>query len=297
MLELCTIGHITLDKIQTTRSVKYMPGGTAWYFSKALRNLHMDYVLVTAVAPTELNIIEDLQKEGIKIITLPSKHTVYFENIYPENQDHREQNVHNTAAPFTQANMPPIESRIFHLGPLLSADFTSDLIIDLAKKAMVSLDIQGLLRFTEKRKVYYKDWEDKFRVLPHISILKANEFEMEILTGTTDAHKGAKILAGLGVKEVIITCGSKGSLIYTGESFISIPALMPENTIDTTGCGDTYMAGYLYKKVKGAPAEECGLYGAAMATLKIQSFGPFNGTADEVEKLIVAYPLPNNVSY
>src|SRR5688572_4361469 len=97
MLELCTIGHITLDKIQTTRSVKYMPGGTAWYFSKALRNLKIDYLLVTAVASTEMNIIEDLEKENISIISLPSEHTVYFENIYPENQDHREQNVHNTA--------------------------------------------------------------------------------------------------------------------------------------------------------------------------------------------------------
>src|SRR5918993_2875098 len=196
MLELCTIGHITLDKIQTTRSVKYMPGGTAWYFSKALRNLDLEYLLVTAVASTEMNIVEDLEKENIRIISLPSEHTVYFENIYAENQDHREQNVQNTADPFTIANMPALEAGIFHLGPLLSADFTPELIIALAENAMVSLDIQGLLRYTENRKVYYRDWKDKCRVLPHISILKANEYEMEILTGTTDVYEGAKMLHG-----------------------------------------------------------------------------------------------------
>ncbi|MES2893243.1 MAG: PfkB family carbohydrate kinase [Bacteroidota bacterium] len=293
MLELCTVGHITLDKIQTTRSVKYMPGGTAWYFSKALRNLNMEYLLVTAVGATEMNIVEDLQQEGINIISLPSEHTVYFENIYPENQDHREQNVHNTADPFTLENMPVIDAGIFHLGPLLNSDLTADLMIDLAKKGIVSLDIQGLLRFTENRKVYYKDWVDKCKVLPYISTLKANEYEMEILTGTTDVRQGAKMLADLGVKEVIITCGSKGSLIYTGDTFMNIPALVPEKTIDTTGCGDTYMAGYLYKKVKGAAPEECGLFGAAMATLKIQSFGPFHGTIADVEKLIATLPSVN----
>lgn len=286
MFELCTIGHITLDKIKTTRSVKYMPGGTAFYFSKALNNLDISYILITAVAEGEQYIIDDLRKSGIEVIGLQTEHTVYFENIYGENQDHREQNVLNTASPFTPETLPDISARIYHLGPLLCQDISIGLFEQLAEKGIVSLDVQGLLRYTKNRKVHYKDWADKETGLKYVSILKANEFEMEVLAGTKDVKEGAKYLAGLGVKEVVITCGSNGSLIYAGEEFYNIPALKPTDTIDTTGCGDTYMAGYLYQKSKGADIEKCGLFGAAMATLKIQSFGPFTGDAEQVYALL-----------
>ena len=285
MFELCTIGHITLDKIQTTRSVKYMPGGTAYYFSKALRNFDISYLLITAVAKSEQYIIDDLGKEGIKIIGLPSNHTVHFENIYAENQDHREQNVLHQANPFTAEKLPEINAQIFHLGPLLYEDISTELFEKLSLKGMVSLDVQGLLRYVYNKKVMYKDLDNKAEILKYISVLKANEFEMEVVTGTKDLNDGARYLADMGVKEVVITCGSNGSLIYSNNIFHKIPAIKPVQTIDTTGCGDTYMAGYLYKKLRGAGIEECGLYGASIATLKINSFGPFTGHQEDVEKI------------
>jgi sugar/nucleoside kinase (ribokinase family) len=39
---------------------------------------------------------------------------------------------------------------------------------------------------------------------------------------------------------------------------------------DTTGCGDTYMAGYLYQRIKRATPENAVQFGAALATLKIE---------------------------
>ena len=286
MFDLCTIGHITLDKVQTTQSVKFMPGGTAFYFTKALKKFDIKYLLVTAVAKSEQYIIDELINEGLEVMRLDSEHTVYFENIYPENMDHREQNVLNTADPFTVDLMPPVRAKIFHLGPLLSTDISTALIRTLADRGMVSLDVQGLLRYLKDKKVFYKDWDNKEAILECITILKANEFEMEIITGTKDIEKGARYLAGFGVKEVVVTNGSKGSLVLADDHFYKIPALKPAMPIDTTGCGDTYMAGYLYKKLKGANVAECGLYGAAMATLKIQSFGPFSGDSEDVEAIL-----------
>ncbi|MCF2504529.1 PfkB family carbohydrate kinase [Dyadobacter sp. CY107] len=286
MYDICTIGHITLDKVVTAQSVKYMPGGTSFYFSKALRHFDVDYMLVTALAEKENHIVSALRDENIQVFSQPSEHTVYFENIYSANQDHREQNVLHKAAPFTTAQMPDIEARIFHLGPLLSDDITVDLLKSLAQKGTVSLDIQGYLRYVKDQKVLYKDWADKKEALPHVSILKANEFEMEVVTGTSDVRKGAEYLADLGVKEVIITLGSKGSLIYKDNDFFRIPAYKPTAIVDATGCGDTYMAGYLSKKIQGADIQEAGEFGAAMATLKIQSSGPFSGNAAMVEEVL-----------
>jgi len=286
MYDICTIGHITLDKVVTTKSVKHMPGGTSFYFSKAIQQFDISHVLVTALAQSEMNVVTGLRADGVEIHALPSEYSVYFENIYSENQDYREQNVLQKAAPFEVAIMPELEARIYHLGPLLSDDISLNLIKELASKGLVSLDIQGFLRYVENRKVFYTDWTDKKEALPYVSILKANEHEMEVVTGKKDIQEGARALADMGVQEVIITLGSKGSLIYKDGLFHEIPAFKPKAIIDATGCGDTYMAGYLSKKIQGGTIEESGEYGAAMATLKISSSGPFSGDAAMVNEVV-----------
>jgi sugar/nucleoside kinase (ribokinase family) len=142
------------------------------------------------------------------------------------------------------------------------------------------------LRKVQNQDVYPVDWKDKMEGLPYVDILKANETEMEMLVGVKDVRKGAKMLSDWGVKEVVITSGSKGSLIYADSIFYDIPVYKPTAEIDTTGCGDTYMAGYLYKRIRNASIQEAGEFGAAMASLKIESPGPFTGTEADVLKLL-----------
>jgi sugar/nucleoside kinase (ribokinase family) len=285
MYDICTIGHITSDRIVTKDSVHYMPGGTAFYTSKALHNLDVSCMLLTAVGEREMHVVESLRREGIMVKTSPSRETVFFENIYHHDQDYREQNVLAIADPITLESANGLESKIFHLGPLLLHDIPVSLIESLAGIGQVSLDIQGFLRSVVDRKVVFADWSEKGKALPYITYLKANEFEMEIICGTSDPYEGAKILAGWGVKEVIITLGSKGSIVYCDGCFTEIQAFKPKAVVDATGCGDTYMAGYLYKKIKGAPVSEAGAFGAAMATLKIESSGPFAATLSQAEAL------------
>ncbi|WP_442946081.1 PfkB family carbohydrate kinase [Olivibacter sp. CPCC 100613] len=280
---------MTLDKVVTSTATKHMPGGTSFYFSNAIKNMDVAFMLVTAVANTEKHIVSNLQDNGLLIKTVPTKKTVYFENIYNENQDHRTQRVLQEADPFTVEHLTNIEAKIFHLGPLLTNDIPVEVIRFLSKKGIVSLDVQGYLRIVSNYKVYYTDWRDKEEGLQYIDILKANEFEMEALTGTSDIYSGAKILADYGVKEVVITLGSLGSILYKENTFHMIPAYVPLQVTDATGCGDTYMAGYLSKKVKGATLEEAGKFAAAMSTLKIQESGPFIGTCEDIQ-----FVLENN---
>jgi sugar/nucleoside kinase (ribokinase family) len=282
MIDICTIGHISLDKVVTPHSVTYMPGGTSFYFSKTLLHADIEYKLVTALALQEHHIVDELRAEGVDIYTLPSTNTVYFQNSYSDDQDYREQQVLRKASPFSISQMPELSAKVFHLGPLLADDIPVKLIQDLSKNGLVSLDIQGYLRRVWNKKVVYQDWPAKKKILPYVSILKANEFEMELVTGRKNAREGAIYLADLGVREVIITLGSKGSLIYTGGTFYEIPAFKPRAVVDATGCGDTYMAGYLLKRVQGSQVQEAGEFGAALATLKVGSSGPFSGPLDLV---------------
>ncbi|MEO8174722.1 MAG: PfkB family carbohydrate kinase [Sediminibacterium sp.] len=286
MYDICCIGHITLDKVVTPQKVVHMAGGTSFYFSNAIRNMDVKYHLVTALSTKEMSSVIALREKNIGITVLPSKHTVYFENIYPENQDHRIQKVSQKADPFTVDRLSDIDAKIFHLGPLLADDMPVSLIKLLAGKGKVSLDVQGYLREVRGEDVFPLDWTEKKEALPYTDILKANETEMEKLTGQTDIEAGAKILASWGVKEVVITLGSKGSVIYFEDTFYKIPAYKAIEVVDATGCGDTYMAGYLCQRIKGASVQQAGEFAAAMATIKIQSSGPFTGKEEDVVRMI-----------
>lgn len=286
MYDICCIGHITLDKVVTPNTSIHMAGGTSFYFSNAIRTMDVQYQLITSLAETEMRFVNDLQQKGIEVNALPGNGTVYFENIYSHNQDNRTQRVLQTADPFTIEQLDSVSAKIFHLGPLLAGDIPEALVKILAAKGMVSLDVQGYLREVRDENVYALDWAAKKETLPFVSILKANEHEMESLTGQKNIRTGAKILAGWGVKEVLITLGSKGSLIYKDDTFYDIPAFAPTAVVDATGCGDTYMAGYLSQHIKNKSTQYAGEFAAAMATLKIQSSGPFTGTEKDVLYLL-----------
>ena len=281
---LCCIGYITQDKVVTPNSTIYMPGGTSFYFAHAIKPLNADdFLLVTALADPDMEIVENIRKEGINVKVLPSTHSVCFENIYGENQNERTQRVTAKADPFTVEGLQDINARIIHLGSLLADDFSLDVIKYLSQKALLSVDVQGFLRKVENEKVLPVDWPEKRKALKYIHILKANEAEMEVLTGCTEPHEAALMIADWGVKEVLLTLGDKGSLIYSKGQFHEIPAYPALQIVDATGCGDTYMVGYLYMRNKGASYREAGCYAAAMCTIKLQSHGPFSGTEESIK--------------
>ncbi|WP_075559286.1 PfkB family carbohydrate kinase [Parabacteroides timonensis] len=283
MHDLCCIGHITLDKIVTPKNTVHMAGGTAFYFSHAIKHFNdIDYTLITALAESEMKEVDRLRSEGIDVAVMPSKHSVYFENIYGENQDNRTQRVLAKADPFTIDYLKEVEAKIFHLGSLLADDFSLDVVKYMANKGFVSADSQGYLREVRDKNVYATDWVGKEEALKYIHFLKANELEMVALTGYSDVASAAKQLYAWGVKEVLITLGSLGSVIYDGQAFHKIPAYKPREVVDATGCGDTYMTGYLYQRAKGAGIEEAGCFAAAMSTIKIEASGPFSGTKEDV---------------
>jgi len=79
-----------------------------------------------------------------------------------------------------------------------------------------------------------------------IDIMTPNEIELESLTGlpvktNEQIIDAARILNNKGVKQVIVTCGSKGAILVDKEKSIHFPA--PEvKVVDTTAAGDTFTA-------------------------------------------------------
>ena len=132
--KLCCIGHITQDKVVTPNNVVEMPGGTAYYFAKALSRLDVsEFQLVTAVGDEGMTAVEDIRQTGIAVECHLCEHSVCFENIYHSiNQSNRTQRVTAMAAPFTLEMLKDVDAEIIHLGSLLQTDFSLEVIQALA---------------------------------------------------------------------------------------------------------------------------------------------------------------------
>ena len=242
--DICCIGHITKDKIVTPRQTVYMAGGTSFYFAYALNSLpkKVTFELATKLGADEMGVVEDMRKAGLDVRTWSSRHSVFFENIYGEDQNDRTQKVRAKADPFTVDEMEGLDANIFHLGSLLADDFSPEVVKYLSTKGRISIDAQGYLREVRGEDVYPIDWAGKRDILACTDIIKVNEHEMEVITGSTDPREAARQLADWGVKEVVVTLGSYGSLILSEGVFHEIPAYAPREIVDATGCGDTYSA-------------------------------------------------------
>ena len=114
--DIICIGHITHDRIVTPDREVHMPGGTSFYFSYGIRHLlgerdDISYRLITSLSEKDMKAVNDMRREGIEVDVIPSRETVYFENIYDANQNNRRQRVRAKADPFSCEKLGDVNAR------------------------------------------------------------------------------------------------------------------------------------------------------------------------------------------
>lgn len=291
--DIICIGHITKDRIATPTTEVFLPGGTTFYCAygfNSLQSQKVSFELIASLAAEEMKTVEDMRQKGIDVRVIPSRKTVFFENIYGENTDERQQRVRAKADPFSVESVKDVEAQYIILGSLLADDFPMEVIKYLSTRGTLVVDAQGFLREVRGEEVFAIDWNEKLEALKYIDILKVNEHEILTLTGIEDQKVACQKLAEWGVKEVLLTLGSHGSIVLSDGVFHVIPAYTPHKTVDATGCGDTYVMGYIYQRVQGASIEEAGNFASAIASLKLEASGPFSGSEADVQARL-AEPL------
>lgn len=279
LFDVCVIGHITKDIIRVNGEVKKeQPGGTAYYTAIALNSLGLQVAVITKTSGKDRdNLLAELEGRGIAVFWQESPETTVFENIYQSaNLDDRLQRVRAIAAPFTAADVATVNAKFYHIGALTNQDIAPDFWAAASRQCdYLCLDGQGLLReVTDTGEVVNVPWLDKQAGLSYIDILKVDRKEARILSGEQNHETAAVVLASYGPKEVMVTAASKGSLVYHQGNFYQIPAFPPQQAIDPTGCGDTYVAGYIYQRMHSEDLEQVGRFAALVATRKLENFGP-----------------------
>jgi sugar/nucleoside kinase (ribokinase family) len=276
--DICVVGHLTKDIIRIEAEiVRELVGGTAYYTSLALHTLGLNVAVVTKTAPEDRDrLLADLEARNIPVFWQPSKKTSIFEDIYPtKNLDVRCEKVWAVADPFSVADLGDLRAKTIHLGPLTDRDMDLGFLVAIGdREEIIALDAQGLTRrVMSDGEVKAVSWQDAEKGLSSIDILKLDEKEAKILTETDNSADASQILLDMGIKELIVTYGSKGSQLYFQNILINIPALPPRKIVDATGCGDTYMAGYLCQRLWGKDMETSGRFAAMVSSLKIENFG------------------------
>ncbi len=131
---------------------------------------------------------------------------------------------------------------------------------------------------------------DEFLAL--VDILVPNDTELELLSGIKvtneeELQKAAHLLLDKGIKELIVTLGSKGCLHINGSGAKFYPAYKVY-AVDTTAAGDSFIGGISTAINEGKTLEEAILFATAVGALTVTKEGAQSSLPyrEEVEAFI-----------
>lgn len=137
-----------------------------------------------------------------------------------------------------------VGAKIFHFGTL---SMTHENVRETTKKALQIAKKSGkIISFDPNlREPLWKSLEDAREQTAYglglCDILKISDNEIRWFTGREDFTEGARILQQkYGIPLILLSMGREGSRAYYRERMVEVPAIIQENTIETTGAGDTF---------------------------------------------------------
>jgi sugar/nucleoside kinase (ribokinase family) len=224
-------------------------GGGPFYAAKALRVLGRPARILTRSAVAERDtLLPGLIALGVPVTWREAETTSTFRIEY--DGDRRVMDVEQVGHCWTPSDVrdPTLAGvAAVHVAPLLRSDFPAETLGALAVGRRVSLDGQGLVRPGRTGRLEL-DADFDPAVLRYLSILKLAEEEADAVLDEVDRRS----VAALGVPEVLVTLGPRGSIVYAAGSETFVAANEVKD-VDPTGAGDAYSTAYLAARSEGAP--------------------------------------------
>lgn len=185
-----------------------------------------------------------------------------------------------------------------------------DIDFELIKKAKVlsigsalalpGLDGAALTKVLEKAKEFKvttvldvkgesckKNFEKIKGALKYTDFFMPNYQEAQGLTGKSDLDEIADTFFSMGAKTVIVKLGDEGCFVATPDNKTIIPSFKVQ-AVDTTGAGDSFVAGFVASYVRGYSLLDCIKFANAVGSHCVRKVGATNGipSFDEIEKFL-----------
>ncbi|GAB4316691.1 MAG: ribokinase [Methanobacteriaceae archaeon] len=289
-MKVILIGPLTCDIIIKNGNKYKSTGGPVFYQSGVFKSLGIDLEVLLTLSSNDKDLLNSFP-EKVHIHQILTKETMQFQNIYPDHDpNHRIQKAIIPENPIKYQLISGVDFQsadALLLGPLSPYDIPVETLDYLHRtKRPIYLGGQGYLRHLKSDKIILKPWGNYKDYLKYVECLFIDENEARIILGDNLSNLRDIMvkLAISGPKEVVVTCGSRGALIYSRieDSFYKIPAYKPDMVYDPTGLGDTFMAAYVAKKFKTENIEKCGRFAAALSCMKLEKKGFFNYSSEEI---------------
>ena len=119
----------------------------------------------------------------------------------------------------------------------------------------------------------YEKWDLNIEdVLPYVDLFFPNEKELLLLTGKSNIREAIDSIKK-HIKILAIKRGNQGSAVFYESNLKDMPPFLNEKVIDTTGAGDSFNAGFIFKYINGYNITECQKFGNLMGAVSTTAAG------------------------
>lgn len=265
---VAVVGSTTIDRNVIGRAAYLKIGGVTTYAGLTYRRHGMPTWVVSNVAQAETWILERLTGEGIQVSAGPTEITTRFVNRVHGGR--RRQDATSLASPVTDRQLAAIEAGVdcIHLGPLHPEDIEAPVFKRLrGSRALVVLDVQGLLRKISGSRVVAAVSDHLAAALSAASLVKSDEDELRLILDTLGTRV-EDLMARFQVAEWVVTSGFHGGCIYSANQGVyRYPSEQVPAVADPTGAGDVFLAAYTAARFRGRKTiAGAGQYAAKLAS-------------------------------
>lgn len=131
-------------------------------------------------------------------------------------------------------------------------------------------------------------------MLQMVHTLIPNETELEILTGCSissddELIKSAQMVRSWGVNRIVVTLGSKGSLLINDQEQVIIPAYQVD-AVDTTAAGDAFVGAFAVGITSGLSDQEAAIFASKVSAIVVTREGAQQSlpTREEVDQIFLS---------
>ena len=281
-MDIVIVGHLSRDQIITPKTKREALGGGTAYAMLAPSLDIFDAGIISRVGEDfEQEYWKTLESSGLILTGLrkSGSKSTRFVNKYDTNGN-RVQIVEALAESITPGDFSDLhlDANIIHFSPLTASEIDIDCIKLAQSNAKVtSIDVQGYVRSIDSSgTVIPRNWIERDEILGLVDVVKFNESELKMSLDAESELSAASQILNLGPRIVLVTHDTKGSIIYTRDSQITIPLVSAKAQIDSTGCGDVYAIGFLLEYMRSSNLKRAGLFAATCSSFNVETIGPYN---------------------
>lgn len=282
--DITFIGHMCYDEVIPFGGEPIVaPGSAVLCGAMVAARVGKKVAAVVKMSPGEERINNPMKELGVDVFLIPADVTTYSRVVHEsENVDERKITLVRTAGLIKLEDVPYLDSTFVHLAGISDSEFDMNLMEGLKSRGYsLSTDMQSFVRqiTPATHEINFGDVSNKKEIIGLMDRVKLDIVEARALTGTDNLEEAARIAEKWGCPEIMIT-HSRGALArVNGVSYYE--KFSNRSVIGRTGRGDTTFAAYLSRRLEHDAAESL-KFAAALVSIKMEKYGPFSGTLEDV---------------